>query len=107
MSNVDERIKTKLKNFYKLPFFKKKVLNVFHELHFSYVEDNIIYNGSIDLILEFEDKFVIIDFKLSNLEKKEYERQLRIYKNYLHRVVNKEVETYLYSLLKEELKFVL
>jgi len=107
MLNVDERIKTKLKNFYKLPFFKKKVLNVFHELHFSYVEDNIIYNGSIDLILEFEDKFVIIDFKLSNLEKKEYERQLRIYKNYLQRVVNKEVETYLYSLLKEELKFVL
>lgn len=105
--NLDNNLKSKLKNFYKLDIFKEKIIKVYHEQHFSYEEDNILYKGVIDLILEFSNRFVIIDFKLSNLDKKEYERQLKIYYNYLMKNANKQVEAYLYSIINEELKKVI
>lgn len=105
--DLDNKLKTKLKSFYELYILKEKIIKVYHEQHFSYEDSNILYKGVIDLILELSNKFVIIDFKLSNLEKKEYERQLSIYYNYLKKVTNKQVEAYLYSILNEELKRVI
>lgn len=102
--NIENNLKQKLKNFYSLDIFKEKILNIYKELPFSYSSDNILYQGIIDLVLELVDKFVIIDFKLSNLEKKEYIRQLSIYKGFIKSISEKYVETYLYSIMNEELK---
>lgn len=69
--------------------------------------DNIINRGIIDLILEFKDKILIIDFKLSNLDKEEYSRQLQVYYDYLKKITKKRIDAYLYSIIKEDLRLII
>jgi ATP-dependent exoDNAse (exonuclease V) beta subunit len=54
--------------------------------------------------LETEEELIILDYKLSNLEKGEYVRQLGMYKDYLESISDKQVSAYLYSLLRGELR---
>ena len=104
---ISDKIKAKLINFYNLDIFKENILNIYHEYHYSYTKDNIVNKGIIDLILEFVDKILIIDFKLLDLEKTEYTRQLQIYSDYLKRLTNKKIDAYLYSIIKEELRIII
>lgn len=82
----------------------KNIKNFWTEYQFH--EKNITeeINGIIDLILETNTEILIIDYKLSDIDKSAYVRQLKVYKNYLEQVVSKPVKTYLYSLKKQELK---
>lgn len=77
-----------------------KDAKAYHEYEF-YTEDS---HGIIDLILEYEDKLIIVDYKLSNIDDESYKNQLSVYKKYLTTLSNKKIETYLYSILKQELK---
>ena len=54
-------------------------------------------------MLEYEDKFRIIDYKLKHVEDKNYENQLNGYKTYLEHQTNKKIEIYLYSILDEKI----
>ena len=61
--------------------------------------------GFIDLLVIKEKEILIIDYKLSNIDKSEYIHQLKTY----HQVIaslfpNKKIKTYLLSLLKAEIK---
>ena len=78
----------------------KNSLNIFKELEFIDSDKH----GFIDLVVEYENEYRIIDYKLSNIEDDNYISQLKGYKNYLSKMVNKPINLYLYSLFKGEAK---
>lgn len=78
--------------------------NIYKEYEFIYEENNEQYHGIIDLLIEYKDKVVIIDYKLSNIEDDAYKEQLNGYKKYIENKLNKETKIYLYSINKNILK---
>ena len=81
-----------------------KVINIYKEYEFIYVKDDIKHHGVIDLLLEYEDKYKIIDYKLKNVDDEAYVEQLTEYKNYIESKTTKNVELYLYSIINKEFK---
>ena len=98
-NNSDNDIVNKLIN-----KIEPNFINVYKEYQFIDYIDNVEYNGIIDLIVEYSDKVLIIDYKLSNIDDENYIKQLSIYKKYIENKINKNVETYLYSIINDELK---
>jgi ATP-dependent helicase/nuclease subunit A len=97
-------VKEKIAAFFRLPLFKeKKIVDSYHEHRFLWKRGDETVSGVIDLILETEDELIIIDYKLSAIDKEEYRRQLGLYCEYLRDVSTKRVSAYLYSLMNEEL----
>ena len=74
--------------------------NIYHEYEFIY-NDNI---GIIDLLLEYENEIIIIDFKTELIDKEEYNNQVKQYMNYIKSISTKEVKGYLYSILNDKFK---
>ena len=54
------------------------------------------------MLVETDDSYIIIDYKLSDTSKDEYYNQLMTYKKYISNISNKKVKMYLYSIMKEE-----
>ena len=77
---------------------------IYKEYEFVYEENNIIYHGIIDLMLEYDDYIKIIDYKLKNISDEAYLKQLNGYKNYIEKVFNKDVSIYLYSIINNTLE---
>ena len=82
------------------------VINIYKEYEFSYTLDNVSKRGVIDLMLEYQDKILIIDYKLKNTDDKEYAKQVKEYKKYIESKTDKKIETYLYSINNEVLEIV-
>lgn len=102
---IDDFMKDTLISLLDNPIFKNiKNAKTYHEneFYFSYLNED--YHGIIDLLVEYDDHFDIIDYKLSSVDSKEYERQLSIYKMYVASKTNKPINTYLLSILKREIK---
>lgn len=78
--------------------------NIYKEYAFTYEEENTVYSGIIDLFIEYKDRFVIVDYKLKNIDDPNYEKQLGVYKHFLSQKTDKPIETYLYSILEDQLK---
>ena len=117
--SILENIDFKNPNYQNLTFFEQEkvkkfietgildnVLNIYKEYEFTYEVENIVYHGIIDLLLEYENEFKIIDYKLKNTVDDAYLEQLRGYKKYINSLTNKEVKTYLYSIIDEKLEIV-
>ena len=101
----DKFISSKISNFLSQPILLNiKEANIYQEHEFIYEDNNNIYHGIIDLMLEYQDHIDIIDYKLSNIEDTNYLKQLTGYKNYINSKTNKNVNIYLYSILTNELK---
>ena len=79
-------------------------INCFKEYEFIYIDDLEEKNGIIDLMLEYNDHIDIIDYKMKNIEDKNYLKQLKGYKKYIESITNKNVHIYLYSILDDILK---
>ena len=79
--------------------------NYYQEVEFYDNEAGI--HGFIDLMLEKEDGLYIIDFKLKEIDKESYDKQLNTYRNYVSKITNKPVKCYLYSLTKDVQKEVI
>ena len=79
-------------------------INVYHEYEFIWKENETTHHGIIDLIIEYNDKITIIDYKLKSISDKEYLHQLTEYRKYIESISSKPVTTYLYSLINNELK---
>jgi ATP-dependent helicase/nuclease subunit A len=79
-------------------------INLYREYQFMYTDENEIYNGIIDLMVEYDDYINIIDYKLKNIDDKNYIKQLNGYKKYIESISDKKVNIYLYSMLDDELK---
>ena len=82
----------------------KDVINMYKEYEFLYNKDDITYHGIIDLLLEYEDEFKIIDYKLKNITDDAYLKQLNGYKDYIESLTSKKVSIYLYSIIDETLQ---
>lgn len=77
---------------------------IFKEYEFSFVSDKK-YHGIIDLLIEYEDRILIIDYKLNDIENLEYIKQLSSYKEYIKSLnLNKDIHMYLFSFLEDKIK---
>ena len=81
-----------------------KEANIYKEFEIRYEDNNDIYHGFIDLLIEYEDHFDIIDYKLQNIDSDEYVKQLNGYKKYIENKYHKETNIYLYSINQDILK---
>jgi len=91
-------ISQKIKSFLNSPLLENiKDAKVFQEYQFT----NNNTTGIIDLILEFSDKIILIDYKLKNLDDPAYIKQTLGYKEFLENKTKKQVFPYLYSLIDE------
>lgn len=97
--DVNDRTKETLKRFFSFDIFKDDIINRYHEYEFAYVKDGKNYHGFIDLLLETNDKFIIVDYKLKNIDKEEYHNQLKVYYEFLESITDKKIEAYLYSII--------
>ena len=82
----------------------KNIINYYQEYEFIYEKGNVTYHGIIDLILEYNDKMVIIDYKLNNIDDVSYINQLNNYKKFVSGKTNKKIELYLFSIMSESFK---
>lgn len=95
-------IKDKIRAFYEQPFMREiQSYECFPEYEFLYTEDEKEAHGIIDLLLVSEKHAVVVDYKLKNIQKKEYEEQVRGYMNYIKKKLKKPVIGYIYSILDE------
>lgn len=81
--------------------------NFYKEYEFTFLKDNILSHGIIDLLIENKDKIIIIDYKLKNIDDVNYDLQLNGYKEFIKTKTTKEVECYLYSILDKSFRKVL
>ena len=79
----------------------------YHEHEFYANMDSKVYHGIIDLLVIYDDHVDIIDYKLKNIDHKEYDRQLGIYKKYVESQIKLPIKCYLLSLLENKYREVL
>ena len=99
---VSDEVKEKVKNFLNEEP-GKNIINakrVFKEHEIRFTKDDSLYHGFIDLLVEYDDHFDIIDYKLSNTSSEEYVKQLNGYKDYVEEKYHKKTNIYLYSINK-------
>lgn len=84
-----------------------KKAKIYQEYRFVDIIDDVEYHGIIDLLLEYDDHIVIIDYKLKNINNNNYNEQLKGYKKIIEHKTNKPVKIYLYSILNGEYKEVI
>ena len=98
--NIPKNIKTKIKEFLNTDIIKENLNStLYKEYEFTYLEDNSLSHGIIDLLIEREDKMIIIDYKLKNIDEKAYDKQLNGYRKVIKDKTNKTTECYLYSII--------
>ena len=54
-------------------------------------------------MIEYSDYIDIIDYKLSNIDDENYNKQLKEYKDYISSIKDKAVNIYLYSIYNKSL----
>ncbi len=77
---------------------------IYKEFEFIYQKDDAQIHGIIDLMIEYDDRIDIIDYKLSHIEDEAYIKQLTTYKEYISSKSTKNVNLYLYSINQNEIK---
>ena len=105
-SNIDSWMINHIKHFLSLDILKGlDKAKIYKEYEFTFVNNNDKYHGIIDLLIEFDDKVLIIDYKLNDIDNEEYINQLSSYKEYIKYLnLNKEVHMYLFSFLENKIK---
>ena len=95
----------KINSFLNSDLLKENINSKFYkEYEFTYLDDNVYSHGIIDLLIEREDKCIIVDYKLKNIDDENYDKQLNGYRKYISNKTNKEVECYLYSIIDEKVR---
>lgn len=99
-SLVDERFVHLIRNFMESDLMKDvKKGKPYKEYEFIYEENGERKHGFIDLLMEYEDHFDIIDYKTKNIDDEHYDEQLNGYRTYISSVSDKKVNCYLYSII--------
>lgn len=78
-------------------FTNIKDAKVFRE--YSYYDEDIDENGVIDLLIVYENKCLVVDYKLKNADEEKYKTQLDAYKRYVEKVFELPVEAMLLPLM--------
>ena len=99
-SNIENNYVVKIKLFLDSPLLKNiDKANIYQEYEFIEEVDHTLKHGVIDLMIEYSDHIDIIDYKLKNINDDAYVLQLTGYKNYISKIKNVPVNTYLYSIM--------
>ena len=97
-SYVGNKYINKIKQFMNSPLLENiQQAKIFKEYEFM---DNGKH-GFIDLLLEYKDKIVIIDYKTKNIDDVHYDEQLNGYRTYVESLSSKPVYCFLYSIIDE------
>lgn len=97
-SYVDNKYINKIKQFMNSPLLENiQQAKIFKE--YEFMDDG--KHGFIDLLLEYEDKIVIIDYKTKNIDDVHYDEQLNGYRTYVESLTSKPVYCFLYSIIDE------
>ena len=109
-----------MKNRYKMTLdeddlkdIKKRVVKLVNNKEFSKIIENgkllkeqpLYYNSQrkqLDLLIEFDDKIIVVDYKSSEFLQSSHVKQVIVYKNALKEIYNKECEAYLCYLKQEK-----
>ena len=92
---IDEFIKNKIKLIKNQPFI---ISNAIYHKEYEFISNERI--GIMDLFIEAEDKLIVVDYKLDEINKDYYLEQVKGYMNYLKTISDKKIEGYLYSILE-------
>src|SRR5574344_351281 len=79
-------------------FIDYKKAKIYKEYEFIYQDEANLKTGIIDLMLEYNDHIIIIDYKLKHIDDEAYIKQLNGYKDFIIKKTRKKVNCYLYSL---------
>ena len=96
--DLDSFSKNKILSFLKSYFMKDK-LNYSMYKEYEFIKDDTV--GVIDLLIEGDNEYFIIDYKLKNIDDESYDKQLNGYKEFVQEKTHKKVSCFLYSLLDE------
>lgn len=100
---LDKHDREIISSFLKNDLFNQPGLKkVLHEYSFYDEETNI--NGVIDLMLIYNDHIDIVDFKLSNIDDANYDRQVNIYKDYVKKITDKNINLYVVGILSRKIR---
>ncbi|MDP2426237.1 MAG: UvrD-helicase domain-containing protein, partial [bacterium] len=97
LSRIPTEAKPLFLTFLQQPFFASQILHFYQEMPFI---DEFGQLGVIDLILETNEEYLVIDYKTSTIHQEQYLFQVTRYMNYIKSIVSKPVKGYLYSLLQ-------
>lgn len=98
--HLPTNIQAKIKIFLNTPLIKENIdKKMYKEYEFTYLENNNYSHGIIDLLIEKDDKMIIIDYKLKNISDEAYDNQLNGYRKIIKEKTNKPIECYLYSII--------
>jgi len=104
-SSLNNFEKKKIQAFLSLDILRDiETSKIYREYEFIYEENHSRKHGIIDLMIENKEKIIIIDYKLKQTMDPAYQKQLKGYQDYVKTKTQKKVETYLYSILDEELR---
>ncbi len=96
-------IRNKIINFINSDLMKDLINNkMYKEYEFLYKSDGVINHGIIDLLVECDDYYVIVDYKLKNIDDINYDKQLNGYREYIEKKTGKKTLCYLYSIIDEK-----
>ena len=99
LDNIEEPWKSKIEQLLKQEFMKNiHNSKIYREYEFIDQTDKEEKHGIIDLMIEEEDKIIIVDYKLKNIDKTSYKDQVKGYISYIKKQTTKEVTGYIYSL---------
>lgn len=103
-SLLTEFEKKQVQSFLSLSIFKNiKEAKIYKEYEFYLEESGLTKHGIIDLLVEYPEKIILIDYKLKDTTDAAYQKQLNGYRDYIIQKTQKEVDIYLYSILSHEL----
>ncbi len=100
LSGIEEKHVSLIRNFLSSDIMKNaKEGKAYKEYEFIYEQDGERKHGFIDLLMEYDDHFDIIDYKTKNIDDQHYDEQLNGYRNYIKMISDKDVFCYLYSIV--------
>jgi ATP-dependent helicase/nuclease subunit A len=74
-------------------------INVYKEFPFYQENDQGQAEGYMDLLIETDTQFIIVDFKLKTIDKDSYRDQIQGYASLLKTMTSKPIKGYLYSII--------
>ena len=99
LDKIDSKYRKSIEQFLNIGFDFKNA-KIYKEYEFI----NKDSHGIIDLLLEYDNEVIIVDYKLKNIDDEAYFEQLNGYKKYIQSKLNKNVKLYLYSIIDGILK---
>ncbi len=103
--DVSNNIIENIKYFLNTPLIKENINSkMYKEYEFIYENDDTLSHGIIDLLIEREDKMLIIDYKLKNILDEAYDKQLNGYREFIEKKTKKKVDCYLYSIIDKNFR---